>query len=292
MRNLKGVFLPIVTPFLNDQVDYDSYRNLLNFYLGKGISGIIPLATTGEVPTIDQDEYLKILEMTIDTVQGKIPIYTGISCNCTRKGVELIRKLENFKIKGFLITAPYFNLPSQQGIYDHFMKLAESTDLGIIIYNIPYRTGRNIENDTIFRLSQAKNIIGIKDSCGNVSQSIELLRDRNRDFSVVTGEDILFYFNSVSGGDGGILASAHLNTETFVEIFKSVQDNNYPTALEKWNGISKVIPMLFKEPNPAPLKYILAKKGLIASDEVRLPLAKISDSLKQVFDLLIKDRVI
>ena len=292
MKKLQGVYLPLITPFLHDQVDYNSYRNLLNYYLSKGIDGIIPLATTGEVPTVDHDEYKRILEITIETVNGKIPIYAGLSSNSTKKAVELIRKLDNYRISGFLITSPYYNLPSQQGIYDHFMNLSESTDHDIIIYNIPYRTGRNIENDTVFRLSRAKNIIGIKDSSGNANQTIELLRDRDPGFSVLTGEDILFYFNIVSGGDGGILASAHLNTEAFIEIFKSVKNNNHTAALDKWNGISKAIPLLFKEPNPAPIKYILAKKGLLASDQVRLPLSTISDSLKQTFDRLIAEKVI
>ncbi len=292
MANLEGIYLPIITPFLNDQVDYDSYRNLLNLYINKGINGVIPLATTGEVPTVDNDEYIKILEMTIDAASEKIPVYAGISSNNTKKAIELVRKLNKYRINGYLITSPYYNLPSQQGIYDHFMELSESTGHNIIIYNIPYRTGRNIENDTIFRLSMAKNIIGIKDSSGNINQTIELLRDREPGFSVLTGEDILFYFNIVNGGDGGILSSAHLNTEAFVDIFKLIKNNNHKDALEKWNRISRTIPLLFKEPNPAPVKYVLAKKGLIASDEVRLPLSKISDSLKQSFDRLIEEKII
>jgi 4-hydroxy-tetrahydrodipicolinate synthase len=289
---LQGVYLPVVTPFLNGQVDYDSYIKLLSLYSGKGINGIVALATTGEVSTIEDDEYLKVLEITVDTVKERIPIYAGISTNSTKKASELIRKLDKYRIAGYLVTSPYYSLPSQQGIYDHFMRVSESTDRSIIIYNIPYRTGRNIENDTIFRLSLSPNIIGIKDCCGNINQTIELIRDRKPGFSVLTGEDSLFYFNIVQGGDGGMLASAHLNTETYLDIFKLVKDNDHASAIQKWNKISKAVPLLFKEPNPAPLKYVLARKGLISSDEVRLPLSKITDSLKEAFNRMIEKGVI
>lgn len=250
------------------------------------IHGLIPLATTGESPTIEEDEYHRVVEATLDQVKGRVPVFVGISSNSTRKAIHQIDALNGYGISGFLIASPNYNLPSQQGIYEHFAALAGATDKGILIYNIPYRTGRNVENETILKLAKLSNIVGIKDSSGILSQSIELLRERDSRFSVLTGEDLFFYFNCASGGAGGILAAAHLKTEGFIRIWESVQKNDARAALQEWNRLSSMIPLLFKEPNPAPIKYILAKKGLIASPELRLPLAPISDSLNSVLDAL------
>jgi 4-hydroxy-tetrahydrodipicolinate synthase len=280
----RGVFLPVITPFTGGKVDIEAYRRLLGYYLGKGIHGLVPLGTTGESPTIEEDEYNQIVEATIDLAREKVPIYVGVSGNSTRKVVDQIVNLNRYDITGYLVTSPYYNLPSQQGIFEHFAQLAEATSKQILIYNIPYRTGRNVENETILRLSKISNIVGIKDSSGVVSQSIELLRERDPRFGVFTGEDILFYLNIVSGGNGGILASAHLQTERFIRVWEAVQDIDLKTALAEWNKLTKMIPLLFTEPNPAPIKYILAKKGIIPSAELRPPMSGISKKLMAELD--------
>jgi 4-hydroxy-tetrahydrodipicolinate synthase len=291
-NSLQGVYLPIITPFHRSQVDLDSFRSLLQHYIGLGINGVIPLATTGEAPTIEEEEFFEIVETTVEIVASRIPILIGISANNTIKALHIVQSLAKYAVQGYLVTSPYYNLPSQQGIYEHFRKLAEATDRQIIIYNIPYRTGRNIENETIFRLSKVPNIAGIKDSCGSIAQTIELLREREPGFSVMTGEDMLFYLNVVSGGSGGVLAAAHVQTERFTRVFELVRNNDHRQALQEWNKFSRHIPLLFKEPNPAPVKYVLAKKGLIKSEEVRLPLVTISDALKKTFDQLIQQGAI
>jgi 4-hydroxy-tetrahydrodipicolinate synthase len=280
----KGVLLPVITPFTGGKVDIEAYKKLLRYYLGKGVHGLVPLGTTGESPTIDEDEYDQIVEATIDVAKDKVPIYVGVSGNSTRKVMDQIENLNPYNITGYLATSPYYNLPSQQGIFEHFAQLADATDKQILIYNIPYRTGRNVENENILRLSKISNIVGIKDSSGVVSQSIELLRERDTQFAVFTGEDILFYLNIVSGGNGGILASAHLQTERFIRVWEAVQDIDLKTALAEWNKLTKMIPLLFTEPNPAPIKYILAKKGIIPSPELRPPMSTISEKLKSELD--------
>ena len=288
----KGVLLPVITPFTGGKVDIETYKNLLVHYLGIGIHGLIPLGTTGESPTVEEDEYDQIVEATISVVKDKVPIYVGVSGNSTRKVIDQINNLNRYHITGYLVTSPYYNLPSQQGIFDHFAQLAAATDKQILIYNIPYRTGRNVDNETILKLSKISNIAGIKDSCGIVTQSIELLREREPHFAVFTGEDMLFYFNIVSGGNGGILASAHLQTERFIRVWESVQDLDLKTALVEWNKLTKMIPLLFTEPNPAPIKYVLAKIGLIPSPELRPPMSTISDKLKRELDRFIEEESI
>lgn len=281
---LTGVWLPIITPFLNDKIDYKSYEGLINHYSGKGISGIIPLGTTGEVPTLNDYEFEAMIEKTMEFNKKHLPVMVGIGGNYTAKVIKKIKIAEYYDIQGILSVCPYYNKPSQEGIYEHFKKIAEETDLNIVIYNIPYRTGVNIENDTLYRLAEIKNIVGVKDASGDIKQTMALLMNPPKDFSILTGEDILFYTTLLLGGQGGIMASSHLYTEQFVEIYNKIKENNHEEALKIWKKLYQIIPLLFKEPNPAPIKYCLNKQGLIASSEVRLPLTQISDALKAKLD--------
>lgn len=281
---IEGVWLPIITPFRDGVVDYKSYESLIHYYLESGIHGLVPLGTTGESPTVEEDEFFRIVETTLRAVNNRVPVYFGVGGNYTEKVISRIRQMEQFEFDGILSVAPYYNRPSQEGIYSHFKAIAESTDRNIILYNIPYRTGRNMENSTIYKLSELKNIVGIKDSCGDIRRSMELLFNKPDDFSVVTGEDILFYPTLTMGGDGGILAAAHIDTGKYLDVFRLIKSNNCNEAQSVWKGLMAIIPLLFAEPNPCPLKYILKKKNLIASDETRLPLTKISEDLKRNLD--------
>ncbi len=281
---IEGVWLPIITPFLNDEVDYQSYGKLIDYYIGKGISGLIPLGTTGESPAVDEAEFEAIIDKTLEFVKGRIPVFVGVGGNYTKKVVKQLKVVEKYKVDGILSVCPYYNRPDQNGIYQHFREISESSDLPIIIYNIPYRTGRNIENETIHKLAGLKNIVGLKDSCGDIKQTMELLLHPPVDFSILTGEDLLFYTTLNLGGAGGILAAAHLKTEKYVAIYELVKENNHQAALEQWKQVADIIPLLFVEPNPAPVKYCLKQQGLIQSAETRLPLTEISEGLKGKLD--------
>lgn len=284
---IKGVLVPIITPFTDGKVDFESYKNMIKHYSKKGIAGFVPLATTGETPTLSDYEYESILEKTVEYNEENLPIYVGFSGNNTEKMANNIKMLEKYNIKGVLSVCPYYNRPDQRGIYEHFKRISEATPLDIILYNIPYRTGRNIENDTIRKLAELKNIVGIKDCCGDFKQSTELLLNPPKDFSILTGEDALFYSTLMLGGDGGILASAHLCTEKFIEIYNKVKENNHFEAFKIWKEVADIIPLLFEEPNPAPIKYCLYKSGLIKSQELRLPLVQISDALAEKIDKIL-----
>lgn len=265
---------------------------MIDYYINKGINGIIPLGTTGEVPVLNDFEFEEMIENTMEYVNGRIPVYIGIGGNYTAHVIKKVKIAEYYDIQGILSICPYYNKPSQDGIYAHFKQIAEETFLNMILYNIPYRTGVNIENETIYKLAEITNIVGLKDASGDIKQSMALLMNPPKDFSILTGEDLLFYLTLTLGGQGGILASAHLKTDLFIDVYNKVKNNDLEAALPVWKKLYEFIPLLFKEPNPSPVKYCLKKQGLIESSEVRLPLTQISDQLKEKLDRVFPSKFI
>ena len=285
---IEGVLVPLITPFKDGKVDLKSYERMVNHYIEQGVSGIIPLATTGESPTILTNEYEEVLAKTMECNNNRVSVYVGLGGNHTSEVVNKLKVVEKYNVNGILSVAPYYSRPNQRGLYEHFKSISEATDLDIIIYNIPYRTGTNVENETINRLAELKNIIGVKDCSGDMKQTTDLLINPPKDFSILTGEDAYFYTTLILGGHGGIMGSAHLRTKEFIEIYNLVKANNHQAALKKWQTLYNMIPLLFSEPNPTPLKYCLKKLGLIDSDEVRLPLVNITEELENKLDEVIK----
>lgn len=277
---IEGVIIPVITPFKDGKVDLESYGRMVEHYIQEGVSGIIPLGTTGESPTILPHEYEEVLAKTMECNNERVVVYAGLGGNNTVEVAKNVKVAEKYKVDGILSVAPYYSRPNQAGIYEHFKYISESTDLNIMLYNIPYRTGVNIENETVHKLAALKNIVGIKDCSGNMKQTTELLLNPPKDFSILTGEDAYFYTTLLLGGQGGIMASASLKTKEFIEVYNLIKENNHQEALRKWKSLHKMIPFLFKEPNPAPLKYCLNKFGLIDSDEIRLPLVNVTEELK------------
>ena len=284
---LSGVWLPIITPFKDGEVDYAGYEHLVDHYVRAGVSGVIPLGTTGESPTIDEAETEALVERTVATVAGRVPILIGVGGNDTRKVVKAVKRLQKHAVQGILSVCPYYNRPSQDGMREHFTRVAEATDRPILIYNIPYRTGVNLANETLLALAEVPNIAGVKDSSGIIAQSLDLLRQRPPGFAVLTGEDAFFYTMLAHGGDGGILASAHVETATFLSVYERMVANDHQGALKAWSRLEPMVPLLFKEPNPVPIKHCLWRQGLIASAECRLPLTRVSDALAKDLDRLI-----
>lgn len=285
---LTGVWLPIITPFKEDKIDYKSYKKMIDHYSNTGISGIIPLGTTGEVPVLNDYEFEEMIDKSIEYNKERLPIYVGVGGNYTAKVIDKVKIAQKYNIQGILSVCPYYNRPNQEGIFNHFKNIAEETDLNIVIYNIPYRTGINIENETVHKLAEFKNIVGLKDACGDIKQTMSLLMNPPKDLSILTGEDIFYFLTLTLGGQGGILASSHLKTELFVDVYNKVKENNIDSAMEIWKHLYEFIPLLFKEPNPAPIKYCLKELGLLDSDEVRLPLTQVSKELADKLNRVIQ----
>jgi 4-hydroxy-tetrahydrodipicolinate synthase len=289
MAMISGIWVPLITPFKDGTVDLVSYRRLIEHYIGKGVSGFLPLGTTGEAPTINDDDEDAIVAETVDTVAGRVPIFVGIGGNATAKVIKKIRRLDRFEFSGVVSVCPYYNRPTQAGMYKHFTAISEATQRKVLIYNIPYRTSVNLSNETMLRLAELPNIVGVKDCSGSFAQSLDLLISRPVGFSVMTGEDAFFFPLLCSGANGGILASAHLATDRFVKITHRVTANNLAGARAIWDPLHRFIPRLFEEANPIPIKHCLWRQGLIASPECRLPLTSISAELGSILDRMLTD---
>ena len=282
-----GLWLPLVTPFRDGRLDEASLRRLVRHYAGKPIDGLILAATTGEGLTLDDGEAEQLATACaaeLEAAGRRIPVYFGLSGCDTRKVAAVLERTCAWPIDGYLIACPYYTRPSQQGMYLHFSALADAIARPLMIYNIPYRTGVNLGNDTLLRLAERTNIVGVKDCSADTLQSVDLLCRRPHGFSVLTGEDALFYSALAQGADGGILASAHVETERFAEIAALVGAGDQKAALAAWGALADVPRLLFAEPSPAPIKHWLWREGLIDSPEVRLPMTPVSDELAGLID--------
>jgi len=248
------------------------------------IDGMILAATTGEGLTLETQETERLVAIAAEMVRGKLPLLLGLCGSNTRALVRHIREIERWPVSGYLVTAPYYSRPSQEGLAQHFLALAEETAKPILLYNIPYRTGVNLANETLFRLAAHPRIAGIKDCCAQLAQTFDLLRGRPRDFAVLTGEDALFFTHVALGADGGILAAAHAETAAFAAVRSALLAGEREKALEIWRDLADLVSLLFAEPNPAPVKHWLWRQGLIASPELRLPMTGVSAALASRID--------
>src|SRR4051794_39676004 len=281
---IQGLWLPLITPFRDGALDETSLRRMVRHYLGEPIDGFILAATTGEGLTIDEDETERLVAIVSNEVAARIPIYLGISGSDTRKVMKALARTAAWPMDGYLIACPYYTRPSQEGLYRHFAALAGATERPILVYNIPYRTGVNMTNDTLLRLAELPNIAGVKDCCADHAQSFDLMRARPADFSVMTGEDALFYAALTQGADGGVLASAHIDAARFAAIRSLLLAGDQQGALRAWRALADLPRLLFAEPSPAPIKHWLWRAGLIDSPEVRLPMTQVSDALASRID--------
>jgi 4-hydroxy-tetrahydrodipicolinate synthase len=284
---IQGIWLPLITPFRNGELDETSLRRLVRHYAHAEVDGLILGATTGEGLTLDDVEVERVAEVSVAELRSldrRIPVYLGLSGSDTRKLIKALHRTERWEIDGYLIACPYYTRPSQDGLYQHFSALASNTPRPVLIYNIPYRTGVNLGNETMLRLAEQPNIKGVKDCCADAGQSFDLLRDRPPGFSVMTGEDALFYTALTQGADVGILASAHIRTSAFANVRDCLLEGNVTRALIAWRDLVALPRLLFAEPSPAPIKHWLWRVGLIDSAELRLPMTGVSDGLAARID--------
>jgi len=290
---LQGLWLPLVTPFRDGEIDEPSLRRLVQHYARQPIDGLILAATSGEGMTLGITELERLVALTraeIAASRRYLPICLGISGAVTAKMLDTLDETAAWPIDGYLIASPYYLRPSQRGLLAHFTALADHASWPIVLYNIPYRTGVNITNETLLRLAGHPNIVGLKDCCADRAQSIELLRLRPAGFRVLNGDDSQYFDALTDGADGGILLSAHVETESFAAVRTLLRQDGRETAQARWDSIRDLTSLLFTEPSPAPAKYWLARAGLIDNPEVRLPMVEVSAELAARLDTEIERR--
>ena len=291
---LQGLWLPLITPFRNGELDEASLRRLVRHYAAGPVDGFILAATSGEGMSLRADELERLVTVTqseLSSSRRHLPILLGLSGASTTKMMDALDETATWPIDGYLIASPYYVRPSQRGLLQHFTALADHASWPIALYNIPYRTSVNITNQTLLRLAEHRNIVGLKDCGANREQSIALLRDRPKGFRVLTGEDANYLEALTDGADGGIVLSAHVETATFAAVHAEVKRGNHDAAQARWHEVATLTQLLFAEPSPAPAKYWLWRTGLIDSPEVRLPMVEVSSELAAQIDREIERRM-
>jgi 4-hydroxy-tetrahydrodipicolinate synthase len=290
---LHGLWLPLITPFRKGDLDVTSLRRLVRHYAALPVNGLILAATTGEGLTLTPKETQRLVFAVRDELGAgakHLPVCLGLSGSNTAALQDALETTAAWPIDGYLISCPYYSRPSQRGLELHFNALADRATHPLMLYNIPYRTGVNLGNEAMLRLAAHPNIVGLKDCSADRSQSLDLLRRRPNDFSVLTGEDAQCHEALADGADGAILASAHIDTEAFARVQSLMAAGERDAALACWQSVADLTRLLFSEPSPAPIKHWLWRTGLIGSAEVRLPMTEVSAELATRIDREIAQR--
>ena len=275
----KGSIVALITPFKNNKLDEDSYISLIHMHLKNGTSGLVPAGTTGESPTLDHKEHQRVIELCVRESKGKIPVIAGTGSNSTDEAISLTKFAEKRGADAALVVTPYYNKPTQEGLYQHFKAINDKCSLPIIIYNIPPRSVVDMTIDTMARLFELKNIIGVKDATGDLDRVIKQKKKMGPDFIQLSGEDETALEFNMKGGVGCISVSANVAPKLCAEFQEASISKNNSNLLAKAKEINdKLIPLhksLFIESSPSPVKYAASLLNL-CSDEVRLPLVKIT----------------
>ena len=279
----KGSNVALITPFKNNKLDEESYVKLVHFHLNNGTNGLVPAGTTGESPTLSHDEHEKVIEICIKESNGKIPVIAGTGSNSTSEAISLTKHAERVGADGVLVVTPYYNKPTQEGLYQHYKAINDNTSLPIIIYNIPSRCVIDMSVDTMARLFELKNIAGVKDATGDLNRLDQTIKKLGSDFIQLTGEDGLAFEFNKRGGVGIISVTANIAPKLcsdFQKYSKSKSDNEIKEAERIDQMLQPLHKSLFIESNPAPAKYAAKLLGL-CSDEIRLPLVKIKKETEE-----------
>ncbi len=275
---LKGSIVALITPFKDENLDENAYRKLINYHLKNGTNGVVPGGTTGESPTLSHSEHKKIIEIAVSECKGKIPIIAGTGSNSTDEAVDLSQFAEKAGSDALLVVTPYYNKPTQEGLYQHYKKINDSVGIPIIIYNIPSRSVIDMSVDTMSKLYELKNIVGVKDATGDLKRVDQQLKSMGKDFIQLTGnDDNALEFNK-RGGVGAISVTANIAAKLSSDFQKlCVEDLNKASELDKI--LQPLHSTLFIESNPSPVKYAASLLGM-CDPMVRLPLVQIREETK------------
>jgi len=281
---LTGSMVALITPmYENGDVDFDALEKLVNFHIKSGTKAIVSVGTTGESATLNHDEHIEVMKKTIQYSNGRIPVVAGTGANSTSEAIELTQAAKDIKADACLLVTPYYNKPTQEGLYQHYKKIAESVEIDQILYNVPGRTGVDMSVDTIARLANIPNIIGVKDATGDLNIAKSLIEKCPESFLLLSGDDGTAIDFILMGGHGGISVTANVVPEILSNAYDFAIRGNADKAKEIDITISNFHSHLFIESNPIPVKWAMHKMGFCTSG-IRLPLTKLSSEAKIIIE--------
>mgnify|MGYP003579329460 CR=1 FL=1 len=283
-----GSMVALVSPFKNGQVDWQSLEGLIDFHLQNGTHGIVPCGTTGESATLSHQEHDEVIRAVIKAVNKRIPVIAGTGSNSTEEAVRLTREAEKSGADGALMISPYYNRPTQEGIYQHYKKVASAVGIPIIVYNIPGRTGSKIEPETLARMAQIKNIAGVKEATGSVDQAIDVMRLSHGQMAVYSGEDSLTFSLMALGGKGVVSTVANIAPRAMADLTQACLRGDWDKGRELQFKLLPLIRSLFIETNPIPVKTALSLMGK-CTPELRLPLTPMSEGALKILKKAMSD---
>ena len=283
----KGVFTALLTPFKNGELDEVSFRSFIDFQIESGIHGLVPVGTTGESPTVSHDEHKLAVEICIDQASKKVPVIAGTGSNNTAEAIELTNHASEKGADAALVVTPYYNKPNQEGLYAHYKAIAENSDIPIVIYNIPGRSIVDMNLETMNKLFQIKNIIGVKDATSDISRVFKYKSIIGDSFNQLSGEDATTLAYMIYGGHGSISVASNIAPKLCSDFMNLCLAGKFDEASKINDKLMKLHECLFLEPSPGPVKYAAEKLGLMSS-ELRLPLVEISKNTKDRVDEAMK----
>ena len=276
----KGSIVALITPFKNEKMDEECYSSLIHHHISNGTRGIVPAGTTGESPTLNHNEHKKVIEIAVKECNGKIPVIAGTGSNSTSEAIELSKHAESSGADGLLIVTPYYNKPTQEGLYQHYKSINDKVGIPIIIYNIPPRSVIDMSVDTMARLFELKNIVGVKDATADLNRVDQQLKKMGPEFIQLSGEDATALGFNKRGGVGCISVTANVATKLCAEFQQACLNKDLKKAKEIDDKLMPLHKSLFIESNPSPVKYAGSLLKL-CSEDVRLPLVKVTEKTKE-----------
>jgi 4-hydroxy-tetrahydrodipicolinate synthase len=287
-QTFQGSFVAMVTPFRNGKVDEAKLRELVEFHITNGTAGLIPCGTTGESPTLSHDEHHRVVELVIEAARGRIRVVAGTGSYSTSDAIEMTRHAERAGAAGALVVNPYYNKPTQEGLYRHFRAVAESVAIPILVYNIQGRTAINVETDTMARLARdVKNIVGVKEASGSLDQMSQVIAACGPDFSVLSGDDNITLPLLAIGGSGVVSVIANIVPRETAELVHAALDGDWKRARELHYRLFPLARAAFLETNPIPIKEAMALAGML-EPEFRLPMCRMSDANREKLRAILK----
>ena len=277
--NFRGSFVALVTPFKNGSVDEKAFRDLVDWQITEGTKGLVPVGTTGESPTLSHQEHADVVKWCVEQTRGRVPVVAGAGSNSTKEAITMAKHAEEVGADAVLVVTPYYNKPTQEGLYQHFKAINDAIGIPIIVYNIPPRSVIDMSVDTMQRLFELKNIAGVKDATANLARVSQQRAAMGPDFNQLSGEDATALGFNAHGGHGCISVTANVAPRLCAEFQNSCLDGDYATALRLQDKLMPLHGALFIETSPAPVKYALSLLGK-CSDAVRLPMAPVSEKTR------------